>query len=91
MKLMIKTWEVDGLVSLADLERATSLEVSDELEAYTLSGLFIRRLSMMAETGDEILENGFQLQIINHNGRRVGKVRIVRIEDAPDPHEEASG
>lgn len=73
------TWEVDGLVSLADLELATGLEVSDELEAYTLSGLFIRRLLRMAETGSEIIENGFQLQVISHTGRRVGKVRIIKM------------
>ena len=79
------SWEVDGLVSLADLERATGLEVSDELEAYTLSGLFIRRLSRMAEIDDEIIENGFQLKVITHTGRRVGKVHIVKMPIASVP------
>lgn len=74
------SWEVDGLLSLSDLERATGLTVSDELDAYTLSGLFMRRLSRMAEAGDEIEEDGFQLQVISHTGRRVDKVRIQRLE-----------
>jgi len=87
VKIDDKTWEVDGLVSLADLERATGLEVSDELDAYTVSGLFMRRLSRMAEIDDEIIESNYQLQIISHNGRRVGKVRIVQIE-VIQPHPE---
>lgn len=90
VKIEDKVWEVDGLVSLADLERATGLEVSDELDAYTLSGLFIQRLSRMAESGDEIIENGFHLQVINHTGRRVGRVRIVRMEEVTHSPVESS-
>ena len=73
-------WEVDGLVSLADLERATGLEVSDELDAYTLSGLFMRRLLRLAEPGDEIVENGYQLRVINIVDRRVGSVHVMQLE-----------
>jgi len=80
------TWEVDGLVSLTDLERSTGLEVSDELDAYTVSGLFMRRLSRMAEAGDEIMQGDYQLQVINVAGRRVGKVRIEKMTiDVNDP------
>ena len=74
------SWEVDGLLSLSDLEGATGLTVSDELDAYTVSGLFMRRLSRMVETGDQIEEDGFQLEVISHTGRRVDKVRILRLE-----------
>jgi CBS domain containing-hemolysin-like protein len=74
------TWEVDGLLSLSDLDRATGLEVGDEVDAYTVSGLFMRRLSRMAEAGDEIIENDFRLQVIDQTGRRVGKVLIERLE-----------
>ena len=84
------TWETDGLISLADLERATGLEVSDDLNAYTLSGLFIHRLSRMAETGDEIIEGSYQLQVISHTGRRVGRVRIVLMAVVAEPSLEAS-
>ena len=89
VKMDNDTWEVDGLVSLADLERATGLEVSDELEAYTVSGLLIRRLSRMAEAGDEIIENGFLLHVISHTGRRVDKVRIMREKVVTDAHNQA--
>jgi len=83
------SWEVDGLLSLSDLEHATGLTVSDELDAYTVSGLFMRRLSRMAETGDQIEEDGFQLQVISHTGRRVDKVRILRLEIEVAPVAEA--
>jgi len=87
-------WEVDGLVSLSDLERATGLVVGDELDAYTVSGLFMRRLSRMAEVGDEIVEDGYRLQVVNQTDRRVGLVRIARAAKepvvAPIPDEQAS-
>ena len=73
---------------MSDLERDTGLTVSDELDAYTVSGLFMRRLSRMAETDDEIEEDGFRLQVISHTGRRVDKVRILRLEKEQDPAQE---
>ena len=76
-------WEVDGLISLSDLERATGLVVGDELDAYTVSGLFMRRLSRMAEVGDEIVEDGYRLQVVNQTDRRVGMVRIARLKAEP--------
>jgi len=80
LKIDDVTWEVDGLVSLADLERATGLEVSDELDAYTLSGLFMRRLSRMAEVDDEIIEDGYQLRVIDIAHRHVGRVLVQQLE-----------
>jgi CBS domain containing-hemolysin-like protein len=73
-------WEVDGLVSLSDMERATGLVVSDELDVYTVSGLFMRRLSRMAEVGDEIVEDGYRLEVVNLTDRHVGLVRIARLQ-----------
>jgi CBS domain containing-hemolysin-like protein len=80
-------WEVDGLVSLSDLERSTGLVVSAELDAYTVSGLFMRRLSRMAEAGDEILEDGYRLEVVNLTDRHVGLVRISRLQTESIPDE----
>ncbi len=80
-------WEVDGLVSLSDLERSTGLVVSAELDAYTVSGLFMRRLSRMAEAGDEILEDGYRLEVVNLTDRHVGLVRIFRLQTESIPDE----
>jgi len=74
------TWEVDGLASLADIERIIGLVVGDEVDANTVGGLFLRHLSRMPEEGDVIGEAGFQLQVLDHDGRRVLKVRILRMD-----------
>ncbi len=71
-------WEADGLVSLGDLTRVTGLHLPDELDANTLSGLFMERLARMPEEGDEILEGDYQLRVLSVEGRRVGRTQIER-------------
>ena len=74
------SWEVDGLASLADIERIIGLAVSDEIDANTIGGLFLRKLARMPEKGDIIDEAEYQVQVLEHDGRRVLKVMIVRID-----------
>jgi CBS domain containing-hemolysin-like protein len=69
-------WEADGLISLSDLERSIGLKIDDQLDANTLSGLFMQRLARMPEIGDEILENGYLLCVLSKDEHRVGKVHI---------------
>ncbi|MGB5306926.1 MAG: hemolysin family protein [Gammaproteobacteria bacterium] len=78
------TWRADGLLSLSDIERAIGLKVSAELDANTLSGLFMQRLSRMPEAGDVITEEGFRLTIESLNDNRVGQVKIELIIDNSD-------
>ena len=90
------TWDIDGLVSLSDLERVTGLRVSDDLGASTLNGLLMNRLARMAEVGDEIDEDGYHLVVIDLGNRRAGKVRVVltdsqdTLEDDPSNKDEAA-
>lgn len=72
-----RSWEADGLVSLADLERRTGLKIDQTLDANTLSGLFMQRLARMPEPGDEIDEAGYRLRVINLEEHRVGKVHLM--------------
>jgi CBS domain containing-hemolysin-like protein len=74
------TWRVDGLISLIDLERAIGLKVPADLDANTLSGLFMQRLSRMPETGDHIMENIFRLTVESLVENRVGEVMIQRLD-----------
>ena len=78
-------WEVDGLFTLTDLERAVGLEVPLELGANTISGLFIQRLTRMPETDDEIIEDNYRLKVIDTNRHRVGKVLITFLGDDETP------
>ncbi len=73
-------WEVDGLASLTDVEREIGLQVGDEIDANTIGGLLLRRLSRMPEKGDFIDEAGFRLLVLEHDGRRVVRLRVTRAE-----------
>ena len=75
-------WEADGLTSLGDLEKVVGLRVPIDLDANTLSGLFMERLTRMPEAGDDIFENGYWLRILSTEDRRVGRVSIERIESS---------
>ena len=74
-------WEADGMVTLSDLEKAIGFLVPDDLDANTLSGLFITRLERMPEVGDEITEHSHKLRVLSYEDRRVGRVSIEKISD----------
>jgi len=82
-------WEADGLISLTDLERSVGLKIDDQLDANTLSGLFMQRLARMPETGDELFEGNYQLRIISTDEHRVGKVHINYQEILTDDDHDA--
>ena len=79
-------WEADGLTSLGDIEKAVGLSIPVELDANTLSGVFMERLTRMPEAGDEIFENGYRLRVLTIEDLRVGRVSIERqtiLEETP--------
>ncbi|MGE0621975.1 MAG: hemolysin family protein [Pseudomonadales bacterium] len=78
-------WDVDGLISLNDLEKLIGLEAPAELDVNTVSGLFMSRLGRVPEVDDELTENGFHLMVLSLEEHRVGKARVTRMpEEAPD-------
>ena len=77
-------WIADGLAPLAEIERAIAINIPDEVDANTLSGLFMFRLSRMPEVGDWIEEGDFRLIVRSLDGNQVGQVGIERIFDPGD-------
>jgi magnesium and cobalt exporter, CNNM family len=77
-------WLADGLASLVDVERTTGMKIPDEVDARTLSDLFLCRLSRMPRTGDWIEEDDFRLIVRSLEDNQVGQVGIDRIFDASD-------
>lgn len=75
------SWRSDGLLSLSDLERAIGLKVPADLDANTLSGLFMERLSRMPRIGDSLIEDDFYLTVESLEDKRVGEVLIERLSD----------
>lgn len=77
-------YEADGLMSLSDLERVLGVRFGEDIDANTLSGMFMQRLARMPETGDRIEEAGYRLSVMSIEDRRVGKVRIEPVRPQDD-------
>ena len=73
-------WETDALVSLGDVYKAVGLVVPTELDANTVSGLFMERLARMPVVGDEIVEGEFSLRVLSVMAHRVGRTAIERLD-----------
>jgi CBS domain containing-hemolysin-like protein len=78
------TWQADGLMTLGQLERLLGFELSEEVHANSVSGLFMERLERMPLVGDIVEENGFAFQVMDIQGSRVGLVAISRSSPAGD-------
>ncbi len=70
-------WQAHGLADLDDVSKLTGLTIEDDLQAHTLSGLFMERLGKMPEVGDKLQEKNLILQVLQVKDRRVELVSIV--------------
>ena len=75
--------DVDELADLFDM----SIELEDEDEYDTVGGLVFHRIGRVPVPGDQIEVDGLRLTVETTDGRRVGKVLVVRERPAPDDDE----
>jgi magnesium and cobalt exporter, CNNM family len=71
-------WQVDGLMTLGQLERLLEFELDEDVDANSVSGLLMQRLERMPLVGDEIEDSGYRFLVLDINGSRVGQVAISR-------------
>jgi putative hemolysin len=69
--------DVDELSELFDM----SLDLEDEAEYDTVGGLIYHRIGGVPKPGDEVKVDGLTLTVESTDGRRVGKVLVVRTRD----------
>lgn len=74
--------DVDELGELFDIE----LELEDEEEYDTVGGLIYHRVGGVPSPGDTVELNGMTLTVETTDGRRVGKVLVVRHPKGEGPH-----
>jgi putative hemolysin len=81
---------VDGRASVDDLEELfdLSLGLEDEDEYDTIGGLIYHRIGGVPKPGDRVSTNGLTLTVETTNGKRVGKVLVVR--EPRDPNDDES-
>ena len=74
---------VDGRAAVDDLEEIfdTDLALEDDDEYDTVGGLIYHRIGGVPRPGDEIDVDGLHLTVETTDGRRVGKVLVVRRRD----------
>ena len=73
----------DGRMSLRQLNETHDLNLQTE-EADTLGGYVHERLGRLARAGDEATDGRYTFQVVRMSGRRIGMVRIRRIEPSSD-------
>jgi putative hemolysin len=78
---------VDGRASVDDLSELfdTHLGLEDEDEYDTVGGLIYHRIGGVPSPGDRIDVDGLTLTVESTDGRRVGKVLVVRRERTDEP------
>jgi len=79
-------WETDGLVSMMDLERVVNVDFPDEVDANTITGLFMNQLSRMPRPGDEIVQSELRFLALDVQNNRVGKVQIYPLNGSSMPN-----
>lgn len=80
-------WETDGLVSMTDLERVVNIDFPNEIDANTITGLFMQNLNRMPRPGDETEQSGLRFLALDVQNNRVGQVHIypLDVQNTPDP------
>jgi len=71
---------IDGRASVDELGELfeTELELEDEDEYDTVGGLVFHRIGGVPKPGDQVSVDGLILTVESTDGRRVGKVLVVR-------------
>ncbi|WP_303748484.1 TerC family protein [Stenotrophomonas pigmentata] len=70
------SWIVDASMSIEDVERITGITLERNPMYVSLSGLFLHALERLPVAGDIVESGGWRLQVMDLEGRRIGKARI---------------
>jgi len=68
---------ISGATPLRDVNRVFGLEL-DEQDYTTIGGFLFGALGRLPKVGDQVAVKGAVFEILEMDGRRVGKVRVVR-------------
>tara|TARA_R110001592_G_scaffold343029_2_gene633231 strand:+ start:9878 stop:11203 length:1326 start_codon:yes stop_codon:yes gene_type:complete len=79
-------WLADGLTTLSTVERFFGIELADDIEANSISGLLMQRLERMPVVGDAWVEHGYQFRVAEIRGSRVGQVEVSQLSGPHIPH-----
>jgi magnesium and cobalt exporter, CNNM family len=81
---------LDGRVSIDELNELFETKVDNE-DYDTVGGCVFHHLGRVPEVGDAVETGGVKLTVLSVDGHRVKRLRVLRLEPAPEDEEPATG
>ncbi len=78
------TWLIDGRTRLLDVERRLETAGFVHADYATIAGLVLHRLGRVPKAGESIDFNGFRIEVVDLDGRRIDKVLVERLAEAAE-------
>ena len=75
------SWLIDGRTRLIDVERRIGASGFVHADYATIAGLVLHRLGRVPKVGESVIYNGFRLEVVDLDGRRVDKVLVERLPE----------
>jgi CBS domain containing-hemolysin-like protein len=76
---------MDGGLNLRDLETQMQWDLPREGGVETLAGFVLMRLGHIPKVGESITHEARRLTVVEMDNRRIAKIRVEPIEEAPPP------
>jgi len=73
------SWLLDGAMSLDEFRDKLHIELPEERDYTTLAGLFLALYKRIPESGDTLEHDGWRLEVVDMDGRRIDKVLAAKI------------
>ena len=74
---------LDGMLGIDDLREALGFRKFPEGDYSTLAGLILRLLARIPQAGEHVEFNGWRLEVVDMDGRRIDKVLASRLPGSP--------
>ncbi|TDQ84154.1 putative hemolysin [Dongia mobilis] len=78
------SWLIDGRTRLIDVERKLGASGFIHPDYSTLAGLVLHRLGHLPRVGERLDFNGFRLEVVDLDGRRIDKILVERLGTGSD-------
>ncbi len=72
-----KIWLTSGDIEIIDLNKQLTLDLPEADDHYTLAGFLLEKLQEVPISGETLLHNEIQFEIISMKGPRINQVKII--------------
>lgn len=73
--------EADGDVDIDEINRVLEIDIPEDDEYNSIGGFIVHNLGRLAKVGDEIEAESLRLTVIDASERRIGRVKLTRLDD----------